>query len=245
MHYSVDYLSVSYPLLESYLINDALMEKHFGYFGKFERGGGRAPFPSSLRAQGCTLFYKRVGALLEISGTGIPIVPQPELIALLQDKVTRIDLCIDFEGINIPHALADAKPTGVWDTQTGYTAYLGSSKSDTMARLYRYNAPHPRSHLTRFEIVFRRKVAQKIAYNVAIGNHSEVYATIVAIAKRRKVNLPFADKGDAGIKLTPAKGSSDLAGTIRWLQTQVKPAVCKMRSSGISESDIKEWLGIK
>jgi DNA relaxase NicK len=247
MNISIDWISVSFPSFEGRLATREYLADKMPEFSDWHNGKGRAPYPFGYQGVGASFYFKTLGALLEITGTGCHRIAGDDklLTWYLSQKLTRIDICVDYEDTTPQSMVRDAKITGMFDTQSGYTAYLGSSKSDTMARIYKYASPHPRENLTRYEVVFRRKNAMSIAHALLNGDNDKVWGTMVNFARRRGVVLPD-DTGDKmpRVVMTPITGDKAHAGTIRWLQKQVAPAINKLRENGISDKDIKSWLKI-
>lgn len=247
MSISIDWISVSFPEMDNTNTTAERLDQLMPEFAPFNRGKSRAPFSIGYKGIGASFFMKPVGSLLEITGTGCQRIAddKPLLLWYLSQKITRIDICTDYEHKSPDDLCHSANVTGLWDTDSGKTFYLGSSKSDTMARIYRYNEPHPRAHLTRYEVVFRRKNAMRIAEAYVAGDTNAIWGTMLRFAKRRKVMLPDKPDRVPHIVMTPVTGDKDKAGTIRWLQKQVRPAIRRLINDGITDKEILRWLNLQ
>lgn len=88
---------------------------------------------------------------------------------------TRIDLAVDVSTNEKPSHVAPliyprkGTSTGHIESSTGETLYFGSRQSERMLRVYRYNAPHPRSHLLRWEWELKGNHAIQVATALFIG----------------------------------------------------------------------------
>ena len=239
MQYKIDWLSITVPDVD---INKQELEQLFGQ--QFYSGGGRAPYSFSLRTKnnGITVFYG-ANVLIELSGIGCSMVGIELLHDLLQYNVTRIDLAIDLE-LPLSVLTDDTTYSGHYKSETGETFYYGSMKSDTFVRVYRYNEPHPRSNLTRIEQVFRRRNAKMIASAIIEQRNDEIAATIIKKLNRHKINHEFTSNAKALLVNNDAKDNKTLAGTIRWLSVQVKPALEKLQAVGITKQELMGYLGL-
>jgi len=146
-----------------------------GDWQKQERS--RAPYTDAWVqvSGGITLFASPnlTHACVEISGAGCErLIESGQISSVLgccKERVTRIDIACDIETEIRPTEFVARlshermRTSGQVISDTGETCYVGSQKSERYARVYRYNAPHPRSHLLRVEHVFRKDYAKKVA----------------------------------------------------------------------------------
>lgn len=171
------------------------------------------------------------------------------LAAAAGGRATRIDLAVDMEVELSPQEFAAQRDTkrfktsGFYTSQDGETCYIGSRNSDRMARVYRYNPPHPRSHLLRTEVEYKGEGAKALCGSLL--SESLINVTLSA-------HLPFGwshpiwDTGNAVLSKIAARAydkSND--GTWKWITEVCWPAVQKAHHNGIIDLDemCKVWLG--
>jgi len=225
------------------MFGEKLVAAAFG--GGWRKGDrGRAPYTDSwqLDTHGITLFASETltHCCVEISGKGCEkLISLDQLRSVLQHsmaRVTRIDIACDI--------LSETKPTdfieqvthermrasGHYVSETGETCYVGSQKSERYARVYRYNKPHPRSHLLRAEHVFRRAVARQVAHEITSGGLEPVVRECGNVwgwnadcwepAKGQSANIRVATHGQ------------DNGKTVFWLVSSVAPAFKRLLRDG-------------
>lgn len=177
--------------------------------------------------------------LIQHTGQGCSQIP--DIIALLdfvQPRIGRLDVAIDVENEEKPSSYYDAyKGTlskGFEQSPSGETFYLGSRKSDKLMRIYRYNAPHERAHLLRFEIQYRREFSRAAAWHIVQAGIREF-----ALAALSEYPLPteHITQGSDETFFIARKSKGD---TLLWLEKQVKPAIIKLIESG--EFDARQWI---
>mgnify|MGYP000735580034 CR=1 FL=1 len=187
--------------------------------------------------------------LHELTGTGCEPLRDEHLARVfaagLCEHLTRLDYAIDIRTETKPSVFANERDSERFRSvsfirsETGETVYIGSPKSDRFARVYRYNPPHPRAHLLRIEIVFRRKLAKHAAkqlletesqqdFIAQIGNtwgfaHDDWQPEVIT---DEKLKAPVASKRNQD--------------TVSWLYTQVAPAVRRLMDE--NELDFADWL---
>jgi len=139
----------------------------------FAWANGRAPYLFCKRRTdgGVSIFFdrRRAEVLVEMSGIGCGSAREVgglETLALaVSFSTTRVDLTVDILTDVSPQDFVNAgfskrfKSGGRQFSESGETVYVGSWKSNRFARVYRYNAPHPRSQFLRVEHVFRDESA--------------------------------------------------------------------------------------
>lgn len=221
-----------------------------GYLDTIEdwkSGGGRRPYSNSVFSASSGIYFWSSPVLnhvlCEITGTGCEALRRSDLlyplIAAHQDHITRIDIACDMETEVAPLEFADVrgskrfKSGGYKRSESGETVYVGSKSSDRYARIYRYNSPHPRSHLLRCEMVFRAEQAREVAKLSLQSSPYDLAAQCGAIYKwehhawQTGVNDP-----------TPVSSWSEERGmgsTVRWMFSQVLPAAKRVIDQGESE----------
>lgn len=177
---------------------------------------------------------------VEVSGQGcerlIELGAMNEVLTSIHERCTRIDIACDIETEVRPMAFVDQlahgrmRSSGYQKSSTGETVYVGSQKSDRYARVYRYNAPHPRSHLLRVEHVFRRDNAKSVAFQ-CIGNNMEQ----VAIASGRAfgwAHPAWITAEDNGCDISAIRERGRNGNTVYWLVNQCAPAFKRLVQDG-------------
>lgn len=226
-------------------ISHSLFKEIFECDG-WEYGSGRRPYPVgySNRDKGIFVWFgKQNHALVEFSGTGCEFLRQKGLLLQLMkstaERVTRIDIAIDYRTEKTPSEIVSQIPKGRFKatssvkSESGETEYLGSKKSDRYARIYRYSEPHPRHEWLRTEFVVRKPHAQ-----VAIENtlaHGVSYAAQM-LANTFKVNevMPRLDNVDE--TLPAVRNDRKESKTVTWLIKQAAPAFRKLVQSGVIQN---------
>jgi len=187
-------------------------------------------------------------ALCELSGRSVDLVlsriTASELAESAKGRCTRIDLATDIDTALQPSEFCGAGyskrilSTSTIDSPSGQTVYIGSRKGERMARVYRYHAPHPRSHLLRVEVELKGEAAK--------GATSEM-SRVSLIDLTNAVNLafdwqhPLWLEGKLMVSKIPARAyDNDHAQTLRWLRLAVTPAMKKLHANGAW--NIFQWL---
>jgi len=181
-----------------------------------------------------------VHCCVEISGQGCEKIIQQErmydVLGKCADRTTRIDIATDIETSTPPAEFVSIvshdrmRASGYQKSETGETCYVGSKKSDRYARVYRYFAPHPRSHLLRIEHVFRRKYAKSVAAAI-LGTSVEGAAAAAGKAfgwAHSEWRLDIRETPDISIVAAERGGSS----TVAWLVRSVAPAIRRLIADG-------------
>jgi len=222
-----------------------------------EMASGRPPYHFRFRKPhlGATWFvHPTLGhTLLELSGSGCTWLrdsgKMAETLNVLQPRVTRLDVAVDILTDTDPELfIADRaatrhKTTAVFESRTGTTCYVGSMRSDSYVRVYRYSPPLPRSDLLRVEFVSRRELAQAL-----VGSILTAGVTAVAAYQGEAFGLQHPDWGfdDDSAELQISRGVSHRrANSVLWLLTQVFPAMRRMAQEGtICRLDcfVDHWL---
>ncbi len=178
---------------------------------------------------------------VEISGQGCEALISKNLLAdvlrCAAERVTRIDVATDIETTLRPVDFVEKvdhermRTSGHVISDTGETCYVGSKKSDRYARVYRYNEPHPRSHLLRIEHVFRKEYAKKIAAQICDNAIEDIAASA---GKTFGWSHPVWDMAAANeVDLSVVKAEPTMGGTVFWLIKSVAPAFRKLVLKGI------------
>lgn len=207
--------------------------------------GSRPPYTVAAQKDKMFTVYagkKQAHVLMEISGKGCQRLRdlglEQTLLTKVADRVTRIDIAHDWETQITPMAVVEEGHSEAFKTVTtiqsnsGETVYVGSPKSLRRCRIYRYSPPHPRSKILRFEYVFRKGAAKTIAKSFERMSMDKIVNSCIDTLKwkhsifdfeRELVKLPLA---------RPERGSSN---TLRWVLTQVAPAIRTLVAEQIIE----------
>lgn len=184
-------------------------------------------------------------ALVEISGQAVDLVLKSisasDLAKATGERCTRVDFAVDIETGVQPSEFTfyrheeAFKSTSFIKSETGETVYIGSRKSERMARVYRYYLPHPRANLLRVEAEYKGDAAKEACKAIVERSLTEV--TLSA-------HLPFGwhhpvwDVGDVEVsKIAARKYDDEGANTLRWLMLTVAPAIKKAHQEGLISLD--------
>lgn len=160
------------------------------------------------------------------------------------DRASRIDVAVDFETEVTPEQFSAFRNEEKWKyapyypSESGTTCYVGSRKSERMARVYRYNPPHPRSHLLRVEAEYKGKAAKALSRLVGVHTTEALAATAHQIFGWHHPLAADLAKGGEKLKYTSYHPTN--AATVRWLYGDVAKAVRKAIKNGYLEWD--EWV---
>lgn len=213
-----------------------------GEWEKNERS--RAPYTDAWKMGhgGFTLFASPTlnHCCVEISGQGCEALISSGLLnsvmSSVEDRVTRIDIACDVECDTRPAEFVQRmkhgrmRSSGYQNSDTGETCYVGSQKSDRYARVYRYNKPHPRSHLLRIEHVFRRENAKLVAKQcVEHGVDGVSLAAGEAFGWEHEV---WGEDNDSDIDISVVREQGNEGRTVFWLVNSAAPAFKRLCASG-------------
>lgn len=206
---------------------------------------GRAPYLDSwtLPETGITFFASPnlTHCCVEISGSGCERLIEMELLndvlRFVQDRVTRIDIATDIDTDVRPCDFVRElthkrmRASGMQRSSTGETEYVGSQKSERYARVYRYNPPHPRSHLLRIEHVFRKEYAKRVAQAcIEADTTSVANAAGIAFGWGHAIWQP---KVAVHLDISVHTGSKSDNNTVYWLVNSCAPAFKKLVEKGV------------
>jgi hypothetical protein len=204
----------------------------------------RPPYTTAIQRE--NMFYLYAGSsqshiLLECSGKGCQELEKngllQKLISETSDRATRIDIAHDWKTAIRPMQVHDDgfsskfKSVTTITSPTGETFYLGSPKSEKRVRVYVYDAPHPRAGILRFEYIFRKTSAKIIAKRLETETLEDVVSScIVTYGWKSEFLKQERTTGLANIR--PERGS---AKTLRWILTQVAPAMRRLIDESVIE----------
>jgi len=178
---------------------------------------------------------------VEISGQGcerlIELDAMNAVLTCIHERCTRVDIACDIETDTKPSdfvactAHERMRASGYQKSESGETSYVGSQKSDRYARVYRYFAPHPRSHLLRVEHVFRRDYAKAVARGIMeSGERSVAKSAGSAFGWQHSVWKPGEIQEQ---DISVVKAERNMGKTVYWLIKACAPAFKRMCSEGV------------
>jgi len=270
MYYSVDYYSFTIPIerklgegmFESdriYVVHTLLERLPFlnsalGTYDDWTTEGAKGFYTYRLRhsASDVALSYGSVNShiLVECAGKACNNLDSIDalgaLIAATTDRTTRIDFAVDIETDIDPKVFIDArssvafKSTGSKRSPTGRTEYLGGRSSERMARVYRYEPPHPRSKLLRVEAEYKGAAAKAAARHLhQVGVEK---ACLDAHSAFQWTHPTWTPEAASDGKIPYSSYNPQNANTVHWLYGTCLTALSKAVKVGLI--DLDEWLKI-
>lgn len=212
--------------------------------GAWKQAKGRSPYKLSWELNGCTVFDgpESDHMLVELSGRGCDLAGDAifDVLRQVRARVTRIDIAVDFAGLQSPEDLlaqveeGRMKSRSMIKSHTGETAYIGSRKSSQIVRIYKYSPPHPRANLLRVEYMGRKQWAKKVAAAVLDDGIDNVYASIC-----QRFKLPTVVRLDHTIAsdLRLEYGKKAESKTLMWLISTCVPALRRLADNGTIDLD--------
>lgn len=187
--------------------------------------------------------HKSDVSLIQISGAGCAYFRETghldTLINDWHDRSTRIDIACDIETDVEPEIFARQRSNQRFDIsqhikrESGVTFYVGSRESDRFCRVYRYNAPHPRSDKLRVEVQLSKKQAKHAAALVA---HEGVQRVGEQLSRTFGWTHPCFLHASETQGMASAPRSETKGNTVFWLYKQVLPALRKSAEKGDTET---------
>jgi hypothetical protein len=267
MYYSIDYYSFTIPVKETrygtidetnrhhvaqFLKN--IGEEHHHKFGMggwgIEKGSGFYSVRLRHEVSGVAISFGDINAHLfvELSGRACANLDAlgelDPLIARCADRTSRIDFAVDIsteldpEHFSASRNNTSFKSNGTLRSPSGTTCYLGSRKSERMARIYRYNEPHPRSHILRVEAEYKGDAAKALAKHLV--ETSVRQACLDAHKPFGWTHAVWDSEDGDGVKIPYKAYNPSNAATVRWLYGDVITALRKAIEAGIV--DLDDWL---
>lgn len=166
------------------------------------------------------------------------------LIEQTSDRCSRIDFAVDIATECDPETFCTErvgtsfKSNGTIESPSGKTCYLGSRKSERMARVYRYAPPHPRSHLLRVEAEYKGDAGKAAAKHLATTDLRS--ACLDAHKPFGWQHSSWSEDEDGARKIEYKSYSPSNASTVRWLYGDVITALRKAIETGLV--DLDDWL---
>lgn len=209
----------------------------------------RAPYSFARRSADNTrtLYVHPLSAhfTFEVSGAHCARIPLA-LGTTLRDFapcLSRVDIAVDMECNTTPLEFdAQAIPDRIhtrsrMTSSTGETVYIGSRSSERFARVYRYNPPHPRSHLLRAEFQLKGRYAKAVGDAVGEG------VTLAGIAADLGAHFGFQHpdwRPDSIPSPLRVQAHAQTGNTIHWLTSTVAPLLRRLQREG--KLDIESWM---
>lgn len=160
------------------------------------------------------------------------------------DRTSRIDFAVDIQTDVDPREFSNErenlsfKSSGERRTPSGRTNYIGGRTSERMARVYRYEPPHPRSHLLRVEAEYKGDAAKASSkHYLEMGLQQACLDAHKAFEWRHATWTPEIPSTG---KIEYKNYSPENASTVRWLYGDVITALSKAHKAEII--DLGDWL---
>lgn len=173
--------------------------------------------------QGCTLLQEE-GLLIDI-------------ISAERDRATRLDVATDIlTDASVPMFCEmgkdnRVKASGFQHSNTGETFYYGSKKSDRTVTVYRYYPPHPRADWLRIEHRLKKNYAKQAANMIGQG----VSVDDLALKANNRMNWShhcWQPDHEVSGEIKHWRPERTMNKTIRWIHSQVIPALVKVHQEG-------------
>ena len=270
--YSIDWFSFSVPLPAPTggggegSVSEVVFDRMYLEYGSawctnllnglVHTGHGRAPYKHHWRndERGVSVFAggDMPHFTIEVSGRGCRWLEHNELTDhfchTFHDRMSRIDIAVDIGTDVRPKEFATTRTIGRAQTfadmtsPSGETCYVGSMHSERYARVYRYNNPHPRSHLLRVEHVFRRNHAKAVASAIVHEGLASVVAGCFATFgwQHPCADLDTAAASDLSVMRPERNGGK----TLYWLTKQVAPAFHRLVQEGVIDDPVQFLLQV-
>lgn len=216
-------------------------------------GRGRPPYSSCYRSEhGIAIYHSPVidNILIEISGRGMEWIRAHQyddfIMQQALERVTRFDVAVDVISQAQPSEIVRNGVSGRFKShshvtsETGETQYVGSRKSDRYLRIYRYNEPHPRAHLLRYEFVFRKQMA-KDALAAFITSQHDLRGMMAYCGQTYGINHHTYNTDARAIPVELYRPERHSASTVLWITGAVAPAFKRLLKEGVI-SDPEQFL---
>jgi len=172
---------------------------------------------------------------------------QDLLIPLIErtwERATRIDFAVDIKTEITPKVFIEArsnrsfKSSGNVYSPTGATEYLGGRTSERMARVYRYNAPHPRHEFLRVETEYKGDAAKACSKHLIETSLRQ--ACLDAHQPFGWMHETWKTEDIITARIPYSSYRPNTASTLVWLYGDVITALRKATKAGLL--DLEEWL---
>lgn len=167
-----------------------------------------------------------------------------DIIKRSSNRVSRIDFAVDILSDVDPRDFSEQrtnksfKSSGNKRTPSGRTEYVGGRTSERMARVYRYESPHPRSHLLRVEAEYKGDAGKAAAkHYLEVGLQQASLDAHQAFGWKHPA---WSQENESQGKIPYKTYRPENASTVRWLYGDVVTALLKSVQKGLIDFD--EWL---
>jgi hypothetical protein len=178
---------------------------------------------------------------VELSGKACDCLENANLLSSLiedtKEKCSRIDFAVDIITDIKPEEFSAYRNEKRWKfvshivSASGTTDYIGSRTGGRMARVYRYNEPHPRAHLLRIEAEYKGDAAKAIVKELDLRPLTDVCSAAHAVFGWS--HEIWTSSSVEAVKIPYASYSPDNAATVRWLYGVVAASVRKAVLDGL------------
>jgi len=178
---------------------------------------------------------------VELSGKACDCLEAADILSILikdnAAKCSRIDFAVDFITDAKPEDFSECRNQIRWKYcshitgASGTTDYVGSRTGERMARVYRYNPPHPRSHMLRIEAEYKGDAAKAIVKELEGMPLEDV--CMAAHAPFGWYHPIWQENDVQAVKIPYSSHSPDNAATVRWLYGVVASSVRKAIVEGL------------
>lgn len=178
---------------------------------------------------------------VELSGKACDCLESANILSSLIEstkaKCSRIDFALDFVTEIKPEQFSAFRNEIRWKYvshitgASGTTDYIGSRTGERMARVYRYNPPHPRAHMLRVEAEYKGAAAKAICKELEQNSLEQV--CLMAHAPFGWSHCLFKDLESEAVKVPYSAHNPDNAATVRWLYGVVASSVRKAILDGL------------
>lgn len=269
MYYSIDYYSFTIQQkavfgnigeeTQKHVISQflpSISPDHHHKFGigswGIEKGSGFYSYRLRHESTGIALSFGEINAhvFVELSGRACQnldaISNLLPIVLATYERCSRIDFAVDILTEESPEHFSASrnsrafKANGTINSPSGQTCYLGSRKSERMARVYRYYEPHPRSNLLRVEAEYKGDAAKAMAKHL-----SQTDVRTACLDAHQPFGWTHPIWGDAegeGVKIPYKSYNPSNASTVRWLYGDVITALRK--AIELDLVDLTDWLDV-
>ncbi len=270
MYYSIDYYSFTIPTEKPFEDGmffdqqDTVIKAFASLFGdlgtqafitlNWSHEGAARFYNHRLRhdATKTALSYGKTNAhiLVELSGYACNQFDSLDMLLPLIDQTaercSRIDFAVDIDTQTDPMDFINErgnksfKSSGHKVSPTGRTYYIGGRTSERMARVYRYNEPHPRAHLLRVEAEYKGEAAKVASRHLSTSGLQQ--SCLDAHHPFQWQHTSWYQNGIQSEKMPYKAYNPQNASTVRWLYGDVITALRKAIKAELV--DLDEWLKV-
>jgi hypothetical protein len=187
---------------------------------------------------------------VELSGKACDCLESADILSTLikktAERCSRIDFAVDFITDIRPEEFSSHRNDIRWKfvshivSASGTTDYVGSRSGERMARVYRYNEPHPRAKMLRVEAEYKGAAAKAIVKELDTRSLADVCSAAHAVFGWS--HEIWANAAVEAVKIPYSSHSPDNAATVRWLYGVVASSIRKAILDGLI--DWKEFSGL-